>query len=251
MLESLLTSFGEFGRDVGLFFGLAFLAIIFVWAQFLVRWRDEKWELGISEEGLKMLLRELEEPTGRLHGALLERFRGHACSEFTNRKQMEKWFDQCLRNSGSRYTGGLFENYLWGVLSTARVSLRSFDNRVSLIAVRNELKRYSYHRWLNFGLANMAVSMGILGTVTGLWSGFNQIDFSGHISLVMEEVMDSLARALYTTAIGVLISMPIIISGLKMEQQLEELFGMVQEIHYAVVATLKQIEMEESRNGAG
>lgn len=251
-MDGFVVSLREVVWGVGPYFGFAFLAIVLVWVQFVVRWRDEKRELALSAEGIETLLRELERPTGVLHKALRDRFHGRACDKFADREQFEEWFTSRASGHGSRNTGMLFQRYLWSVLSSVRARLRPFDNRVNLTGVRNELKRYRYHRWLNFGLANTAISMGILGTVTGLWAGFSQIDFSGgDIPGVMEEVMSALSQALYTTAVGVLVSMPIIISGLKMEQQLEELFGMAQEVHNALVATLQQIELEETVDDVG
>ena len=242
-MEGLVAGVGEIGRAVGWYFGVAFLAIVVAWVQFMVRWWDEKRELGVSKAGLAYLLEELEHPDGVLHRALDDRFHGSVSEDFADRDQFAAWFRDARRSH--RHAATLFENYLWGVLSTHRLHLRAVDNRVNLTGVRNELKRYRYHRWLNFGLANTAVSLGILGTVTGLWGGFNQIDFgTSDIAGVMEEVMSSLSRALYTTAVGVLISMPIVISGLKMEQQLEELFGQVYEVHNALVATLREIERD-------
>lgn len=235
----------EIGRAVGWYFGAAFLAIVVAWMQFMVRWRDEKRELGISKSGLVRLLDELERTDGVLHLALTDRYYSEQCDAFPDRDRFATWFDQV--RGGSRHLATLFENYLWSVLSTSRPRLRVVDNRVNLTGVRNELKHYRYHRWLNFGLANTAVSLGILGTVTGLWGGFNQIDFANSdIAGVMQEVMGSLSQALYTTAVGVLISMPIVITGLKMEQQLEELFGQAYEVHNALVATLREIEMDDA-----
>ena len=242
-MDGLAAGLGEIGQAVGWYFGGAFLAIVVAWVQFMVRWWDERRELGISKTGLACLLEEIERPDGVLHQALADRFHGVASEDFPDQQEFAAWFQSA--RSSQRHAAALFENYLWGVLSTHRPRLRAMDNRVNLTGVRNELKRYRYHRWLNFGLANTAVSLGILGTVTGLWGGFNQIDFGGSdIAGVMEEVMSSLSQALYTTAVGVLISMPIVISGLKMEQQLEELFGQVYEVHNALVASLRQIEMD-------
>ena len=218
---------------------------VFVWVQFLVRWRDERRNLGLSATGLAALIDELERPEGALHGALADRFRGRACTVFADRAAFEDWFAD--RASG-RQTGALFASYLWAALDTPRTRLRPDDNRVGLTGVRNRLKRYRYHRWLNLGLANLSVSLGILGTVTGLWAGFEGIDFaSGDVAGTMEGVMDALSRALYTTAVGVLLSMPILISGLKMERQLEELFGMVCEVQDALLATLRQFEGADKR----
>lgn len=247
-MDGVVTGLVEIGRAVGWYFGVAFLGIVIAWMQFMVRWRDEKRELGISKAGLARLLDELEQTDGILHQALADRYYGEQSEDFPDRDQFAAWFHQV--RGGSRHLATLFENYLWGVLSTSRPRLRVMDNRVHLTGVRNELKHYRYHRWLNFGLANTAVSLGILGTVTGLWGGFNQIDFSNDdIASVMQEVMGSLSQALYTTAVGVLISMPIVITGLKMEQQLEELFGQAYEVHNALVATLQEIEMDDVDGG--
>ena len=244
-MDSVATGLVEIGRAVGWYFGVAFLAIVVAWMQFMVRWRDEKRELGISKTGLARLLDELERTNGVLHQALADRYYGEQSEDFPDRDRFAAWFHS-IRGS-SRHLATLFENYLWSVLNTSRPRLRVVDNRVSLTGVRNELKHYRYHRWLNFGLANTAVSLGILGTVTGLWSGFNQIDFANNdIAGVMQEVMSSLSQALYTTAVGVLISMPIVITGLKMEQQLEELFGQACEVHNALVATLREIERDDT-----
>lgn len=238
----------EIGHAVGWYFGAAFLGIVIAWMQFMVRWRDEKHELGISKSGLARLLHELERPDGILHRALAHRYYGEPSEDFPDGARFAAWFEEI--RGGSRHLAMLFESYLWGVLNTSRPRLRVLDNRVNLTRVRNELKHYRYHRWLNFGLANTAVSLGILGTVTGLWGGFNQIDFTNaDIASVMQEVMSSLSQALYTTAVGVLISMPIVITGLKMEQQLEELFGQIYEVHHALVATLQEIEVDDDADG--
>lgn len=247
-MDGVATGLVEIGHAVGWYFGAAFLAIVVAWMQFMVRWRDEKRELGISKDGLASLLGELERTDGWLYRALADRYYGDPSEDFPDRARFTDWFNGF--RDGSRHLATLFENYLWSVLSTSRPRLRVVDNRVNLTGVRNELKHYRYHRWLNFGLANTAVSLGILGTVTGLWGGFNQIDFaSGDIAGVMQEVMTSLSQALYTTAVGVLISMPIVITGLKMEQQLEELFGQAYEVHNALVATLREIEMDAADGG--
>ena len=241
-MEDVIGGLAEIGRAVGWYFGAAFLVIVAAWVQFLVRWGDERRELGISRTVLERLISELEQPKSALFMAVVDRFRGSQGDLFPGREQFEDWFRH-VQGASARNEGVLFLNYLWGMLSTRRNRLLASDNRVGLAGVRNELKSYRYHRWLNFGLANTAVSLGILGTVTGLWGGFNQIDFSGgDVPAVMEEVMKSLSQALFTTAIGVLISIPIVITGLKMEQQLEEMYGMVCELQNALVATLLQLE---------
>ena len=248
-MVDVVVGLGEIGRAVGWYFGAAFVAIVAIWVQFMVRWGDEKRELGLSNAGLARLLAELERPRGTLHRALANRHQGEPCEYFADQQQFKVWFEK-VRGAGSQSAGLLFHGYLWDVLSSRRTRLRASDNRVNLTGVRNKLKRYRYHRWLNFGLANTAVSLGILGTVTGLWSGFNQIDFGGgDIAGVMDEVMGSLSRALYTTGVGVLISIPIVITGLRMEQQLEEMFGMICEVQNAVVATLRQLENDGSGDG--
>ena len=239
---------GEIGRGVGPYFGAAFLLIVFVWVQFVVRWRDERRALGLSDDGLARLVGALESRDGALRGALADRFRGRACAMFADRAAFDSWFAQQV---DSRHAGELFRTYLWHALNTGRARLRADDNRVGLTAVRNRLKRYRYHRWLNLGLANVAVSLGILGTVTGLWAGFDRIDFGGgDVAAAMEDVMGALSRALHTTAVGVLLSIPIVISGLKMEQQLEEMFGMAREVHEALAATLREFENESPVDGA-
>ena len=240
--------FAEVGRGVGPWFGAAFLVVVFVWVQFLVRWRDERRELGISEAGLTALLDALERQDGALHGALCDRFRGCEPAAFADRAAFDAWFAD---HAGGRRAGALFSAYLWSVLDTPRARLRPDDNRVALTGARNRLKRYRYHRWLNLGLANLSVSLGILGTVTGLWAGFEGVEFAGDVAATMEEVMGALSRALHTTAVGVLLSMPILVSGLAMEGQLEEMFGMVCEVHNALVATLRQLERADIGEDAG
>ena len=47
-MEDFAASLGDIGRGVGPYFGAAFLVIVFIWVQFLVRWRDEKRELGLA-----------------------------------------------------------------------------------------------------------------------------------------------------------------------------------------------------------
>ena len=250
-MDELAGGVGELGRAVGPWFGAAFLAIVVVWVQFLVRWRDEKRELGLSAEGLARLLDALERPGGALHAALADRFRGRPCAAFPGRGAFEAWFAEHIAGPRAAQAGALFQGYLWGVLATVRDRLRAADNRVDLAAVRNELRRYRYHRWLNFGLANTAVSLGVLGTVTGLWAGFDRIDFGGgDIPAVMEEVMGAMSRALYTTAVGVLVSIPIVITGLAMERQLEEIFGMAHEVRNALAATLRQFAGDGAAAGA-
>ena len=163
-----------------------------------------------------------------MHAALADRFGGRAAAAFADRAAFDAWFAARI---GAR-RGGLFADYLWEALDTPRARLRADDNRVALTVVRNRLKRYRYHRWLNLGLANLSISLGILGTVTGLWAGFEGVDFAaGDVAATMEGVMAALSRALYTTAAGVLLSMPILVSGLRMEGQLEEMFGMAWEAH--------------------
>ena len=240
-------SFAEVGRGIGPYFGAAFLAVVFAWIQFLVRWRDERRELGLPFAGLAALLDEIERPGGALRGALADRFGGRAPAAFADRAAFDDWFAERV---GDRRRGALFADYLWEALDTPRARLRADDNRVALTAVRNRLKRYRYHRWLNMGLANLSISLGILGTVTGLWAGFEGVDFAaGDVAGTMEDVMAALSRALYTTAAGVLLSMPILVSGLRMEGQLEEMFGMVCEAHNALLATLRQLE--DAGDGAG
>lgn len=239
-MQGLASGLPEVARGVGPWFGAAFLAIAFAWIQFLVRWRDERRELGLPSAALAALLDEIERPGGALHRALADRSGARPPAAFADRAAFDAWFS---RRTDRRGRGALFADYLWAALDTPRARLRPDDNRVALTAVRNRLKRYRYHRWLNMGLANLSVSLGILGTVTGLWAGFEGVDFAGgDVAETMEAVMSALSRALYTTAAGVLLSMPILVSGLKMEGQLEEMFGMAYEVHNALVATLRQLE---------
>ena len=233
---------------LGFPFALGFLGLLAAFVYFQVRWSLERDELRIDPDDLRSVIAEVEAPAGWIHSLIGERVNGSGTegalgSVDTGAFRLSLEGRGLLRSSEG---GELFVQYLHGVLSTPKKRLLSSDNRLRLTRSRNTLRRHQYHRVINIVLASASVSLGILGTVGGLWLAFRYADFSDvqRLGDSLGGVMRALSRALYTTGTGLALSIPMIAVGLRMEGELERIFDQLEELRDAVVSTIRCLETE-------
>lgn len=247
----------EAGKDlysaIGPFFSVAFGLVTLSFIILVMKFREERKRLGVSDYHLQRLVRAIEDEDSLLSEHICQRVRGKQVDCPIDEESFCDWLDFSIlgienSSSGSAGERMALKKYLFGVLTSPRRRLTREDNRLKLTAIRSYLKQRCFHRFIGVVLASTAVSLGVLGTVTGLWVTFRTADFENvaRMAVVMEEIMIGLSQALYTTGLGLSLSIPMVMIAFGMETDMERIHAGLLVVRDALQATVASASVQDS-----
>jgi hypothetical protein len=240
---------------IGPIFAVAFL-VVFV--AFMVAtlnfFLNVKRRLSTSDVDIRKIIDALEDEKSELSQVLISKVMGKQVTFSTSVDGEDKydeeafgWWldDQILKTDPGRGRDErqALKYYLFGILASGRNRILPQDNRIQLTSVRKYLLRRRWHTLVGVVLASVAVSLGLLGTVTGLFQAFQNADFEnvGKMTEVMSGLMASLSQALYTTGIGLVLCILMVLTAFLMESTLNRIYNGLREVQDAVVASITAV----------
>lgn len=243
---------------IGPIFAVAFL-VVFV--AFMVAtlnfFLNVKRRLSTSDEGIRKIIDALEDEKSELSQVLISKAMGKQITFSTSGEKDDGcdeeafgWWldDQILKTDPGRGRDErqALKYYLFGILASGRKRIFPQDNRIQLTSVRKYLLRRRWHTLVGVVLASVAVSLGLLGTVTGLFQAFQNADFENveKMTEVMSGLMASLSQALYTTGVGLVLCIFMVLTAFLMESTLNRIYNGLREVQDAVVASITAVSSD-------
>lgn len=249
MIEIIVEAGKDIYSAIGPFFSVAFGLVTISFIILVIKFCEERKRLGLSKQHLQRLIRAIEDEDSLLYRHICQRVQGKQADCPIDKKSFGDWLDfniLGIENSSSGNAGErmALKKYILGVLTSPRRRLTLEDNRLKLTAIRNYLKQRCFHKFIGVVLASTAVSLGVLGTVTGLWVTFRTADFENvaRMAVVMEEIMIGLSQALYTTGLGLSLSIPMVILAFWMESDMERIHAGLLIVRDALQTTVASVQ---------
>ena len=253
MIETFVEAAKELYSAIGPFFSVAFGLVTISFIILVMKFCEERKRLGGTDKHLDRLVRAIENEDSLLSNHISQRVRGEQVDCPIDEESFGDWLDFSIlgiknSNSGDAGERMALKKYLFSVLTSPRRRLTREDNRLKLTPIRSYLKRRCFHRFIGVVLASTAVSLGVLGTVTGLWVTFRTADFENvaRMAVVMEEIMIGLSQALYTTGLGLVLSIPMVILAFWMESDMERIHAGLLVVRDALQATVASASVQDS-----
>ena len=248
---------------IGPVFAVAFLLVFIAFMVAALNFfLNVKKRLATSDGDIKKVINALEDDESDLARLLKKKAMGGLVSlpmaggrdGVSDEDAFGEWLDQKVLNNDperGRNERQALKNYIFGIFESGRGSILPEDNRIQLTSVRKHLLKRRWHTLVGVVLASISVSLGVLGTVTGLFQAFQNADFENieKMSSVMSELMASLSQALYTTGIGLVLCILMVLTAFLMESALNRIYNGLREVQDAVVATVRTAPMIGHLNG--